>query len=71
MAENARRRVRRKPSFFELRRPICGDRSGGSRNGLYFWNQGVEGYAGIYTHTHEGLGDFGKRDILGIIDFRN
>ena len=48
--------VRRKPSCAELRRPICGATSGGSRNGLYFWNQHVEGYASIYIyiyiHTH-------------------
>ena len=28
--------VRQKPSFFELRRPICGATSGDSKNRLYF-----------------------------------
>jgi hypothetical protein len=32
----------------KLRRPICVDRSGGSGKRSYFWNQRVEGYAGIY-----------------------
>ena len=30
--------VRRKPSCGELRRPIYGATSGGSKNRLYFWN---------------------------------
>ena len=41
-------KVRWKPSYGELRRPICGATSGGSKNGLYFWNPRIEGYAGIY-----------------------
>ena len=41
-------KVRRKPSYGELRRPICGATSGGSKNGLYFWNPHIEGYVGIY-----------------------
>jgi len=44
-------KVRRKPSCGELRRPICGATSGGSKNGLYFWNPRIEGYAGIYIYT--------------------
>jgi hypothetical protein len=46
--QNARRRVRKKPSFSKLRRLICVDRSGGSGKQSYFWNQQVEGYSGIY-----------------------
>ena len=42
--------VRRKPSCAELRRSICGATSGGSKNGLYFWNPRIEGYAGIYIY---------------------
>jgi hypothetical protein len=57
-AGNSRRRfagkVRRKRDP-KLRRWICGATNGGSKKGLYFWNQRVEGYAGIYI----GLG-FGK-----------
>ena len=41
-------KVHRKPSYGELRRPICGATSGGSKNGLYLWNPRIEGYAGIY-----------------------
>ena len=44
-------KVRRKPSCGELRRPICGATCGGSKNGLYFWNPRIEGYAGIYIYT--------------------
>ena len=50
--------VRRKPSCGELRRPICGATSGGSKNRLYFWNPRLEGYAGIYIYI--GFGNFGK-----------
>jgi hypothetical protein len=35
-------------AFLELRRLICEATSGGLGNGPYFWNQRVEGYAGIY-----------------------
>ena len=48
LTEKARRRVHRKPSCSKLQRPICGAMSGGSKNGLYFQNQCVEGYTGIY-----------------------
>ena len=58
LAGKARRRVRQKPSCAELRRPICGATSGGSRIGLYFWNPRVESYAGIYIYI--GFGNFGK-----------
>ena len=51
-------KVRRKPSCGELRRPICGATSGGSKNGLYFWNPRIEGYAGIYIYV--GFGYFGN-----------
>ena len=51
-------KVRRKPICGELRRPICGATSGGSKNGLYFWNPRVEGYAGIYIYV--GFGYFGN-----------
>jgi len=51
-------KVRRKPSCGELRRPICEATSGGSKNGLYFWNPRIEGYAGIYIGL--GFGDFGN-----------
>jgi len=34
------------------------DRSGGWKNGSYFWNQHVEGYASIYIYT--GFRDFGN-----------
>ena len=43
-------KVRWKPSCGELRHPICGATSGGSKNGLYFWNPRIEGYAGIYIY---------------------
>ena len=58
LAGKARRRVRRKPSCAELRRPICGATSVDSKNGLYFCNSRVEGYAGIYIYA--GFVDFGK-----------
>ena len=51
-------KVRRKPSCGELRRPICGATCGGSKNGLYFWNPRIEGYAGIYIYV--GFGYFGN-----------
>jgi hypothetical protein len=51
-------KVRRKPSYGELRRPICGATFGGSKNGLYFWNHRIEGYAGIYIVV--GFGYFGN-----------
>ena len=41
-------KVRWKPSYGELRRPICGATSGGSKNGLYFWKARVERNTGIY-----------------------
>jgi len=41
-------KVRRKPSCGELRRPICGATSGGSKNGLYLWKARVERNTGIY-----------------------
>jgi len=41
-------KVRRKPSCGELRHPICGATSGGSKNGLYFWKAHVERNTGIY-----------------------
>ena len=47
-----------KPSCAEFQRLICGATSGGSKNGLYFWNSRVEGYSGIYIYT--GFVDFGK-----------
>jgi hypothetical protein len=43
-------------AFLELRRPICEATSGGLGNGPYFWNQCVEGYAGIYIVL--GFGNF-------------
>jgi len=58
LAGKAHRRVRRKPSCGELRRPICGATSGGSKNRSYFWNPRIEGYVGIYIY--EGFADFGK-----------
>ena len=51
-------KVRRKPSCGELRRPICGATSGGSKNGLYFWSPRIEGYAGMYIYV--GFGYFGN-----------
>jgi hypothetical protein len=56
-------KVRRKPRQAELRRPMCIDRSGGLRNGPYFWNQRVEGYDGIYIVV--GFGNFSE-----ILNFR-
>jgi hypothetical protein len=53
-----------KPRQAELRRPICVDRSGGSRNGPYFWNQRVEGYASIYIVVW--FGNFSKFLNFGI-----
>jgi hypothetical protein len=41
-------KVRRKPRQAELRYPICVDRTGGSRNGPYFWNQRIKENTGIY-----------------------
>jgi hypothetical protein len=41
-------KVRRKPSFSKLRRPIYGATNSDSENRPYFWNQRVESYAGIY-----------------------
>ena len=63
-------KVRQKPSYGELRRPICGAMSGGSKNRLYFWNPRVEMNNGIYIYT--GFGDFEKWKyllFLGIINF--
>ena len=54
-------KVRRKRDP-KLRRWICGATNGGSGKLSYFWNQRIEGYAGIYI----GLG-FGK--VSKIINF--
>ena len=54
--------VRRKPSFFELQRPICGATRGDSKNRLYFWNPRVEGYASIYIYMY-GLEILESEDI--------
>jgi hypothetical protein len=42
-----------------------GATSGGSRKGLYFWNQRVEGYAGIFISL--GFWIFGKTRYFIII----
>ena len=69
LARKARRRVRRKPICGELWHPICRATGGGSKNGLYFRNQRVEGYAGIYIRR---VWRFWKSEIFyEIIDFRN